>query len=76
MEDEIQNKDVKQSKDKSAYYKEYYQKNKEKYSKNFKKWYSNPDNKQKMKIYMRNFMRKKLNVNENNFRVKDDVKNG
>lgn len=56
---------------KTKYLKEYYQKNKERYRKNFKNWYNKEGNKDKMKLYMRNFMRKKLNVTENNFRVKE-----
>ena len=54
-----------------TYHKEYYQKNTEKCKSNFQAWHSKPENKEKMKIYMRNYMRKKNGIKKKNFRVKD-----
>ena len=53
-----------------GYHKDYYIKNKESYKTSFQKWYSNPKNKEKMKIYMRNYMRKKKQIKKENFRIK------
>ena len=54
-----------------TYHKEYYQKNKPKCKANFKNWYSKPENKEKMKVYMRNYMRKKKGIKKEKFRVKE-----
>ena len=54
-----------------SYHKIYYQANKEKCKANFQLWYSKSENKEKMKIYMRNYMRKKKGIKKENFRVKD-----
>lgn len=53
------------------YHKTYYQNNKEKCKSNFQSWYSKPENKEKMKVYMRNYMRKKNGIKKDKFRVKD-----
>ncbi len=54
-----------------TYHKEYYLKNKEKCKANFQSWYSKPENREKMKIYMRNFMRKKKGIKKESFRIKE-----
>ena len=57
--------------DTKAYHKEYYLKHKDKSKANFKKWYSTPGNKEKMKVYMREYMRKKKGINKEDFRFKE-----
>ena len=56
------------------YHKEYYKKNKNKSKISFQKWYSNPENKEKMKVYMRNYMRKKKGTKKENFRINEEDK--
>ncbi len=53
------------------YHKVYYQTNKEKCKARFKIWYSKPGNKEKMKVYMREYMRKKKGIKKENFRIKE-----
>ena len=54
-----------------TYHKEYYLKNIEKCKANFQSWYSKPENKEKMKVYMRNYMGKKKGIKKENFRIKE-----
>ena len=54
------------------YLRNYRLKNAERIKMNFKKWYSDPKNKEKHKIYMRKYMRQRNNIPEDKFRVKND----
>ncbi len=53
------------------YHKVYYQEHKEKCKSNFQSWYAKPENKEKMKLYMREYMRKKNGIKKKDFRVKE-----
>ncbi len=54
-----------------TYHKVYYQKHKAECKANFQSWYSKPGNKEKMRIYMREYMRKKNGIKKDKFRVKE-----
>ena len=54
-----------------TYHKVYYQEHKDKCKANFQLWYSKPGNKEKMRTYMRNYMRKKNGIKKDKFRVKE-----
>jgi len=54
----------------NTYHQEYYLKNTEKVKSNFQRWYAKPENKEKMKVYMREWMRKKKGIKKKDFRIK------